>query len=323
LREAKENEGLLLLRRGLSLGMKYGYVHLEFYQPSVMQFLCAKALERGIEPDYVKGLIRKLGLTPPDIFFKDWPYPIKISTLGRFEIMMDDKLLAFTGKVPKKPLELLRALIAFGPVNVPVNKITDALWPEADGDKANSSFRVALHALRGLLGSDKAVLSGEERVSLNPEHCYLDHAVFLKLVEDVVSLKSDSGKAKAKQMMMLAERATGIYKGNFMEGEDSYPYIAAMRERLRSGFVLIADAAGKTYEDKGQWQKAANLYEKGLEADELQEEFYRRLMRCFGELGRYNEAASVYDRCRRMLHSNFNVGPSAATKAAFENLPVR
>ena len=66
LQEGKETEGLLSLHRGLSLGRRHGYVHLEFYQPSVMRFLYAKALEEGIEPEYVKGLIRKLGLTPPN-----------------------------------------------------------------------------------------------------------------------------------------------------------------------------------------------------------------------------------------------------------------
>jgi len=65
LREGKEAEGLLSLHRGLSLGRRHGYAHLEFHQPSVMRFLYAKALEEGIEPEYVKGLIRKLGLTPP------------------------------------------------------------------------------------------------------------------------------------------------------------------------------------------------------------------------------------------------------------------
>jgi len=67
LKEGKGREGFLSLRRGLSLGKRHGYVHLEFYQPSVIQFLFAKALEEGIEQEYVKGLIKKLGLPPPSL----------------------------------------------------------------------------------------------------------------------------------------------------------------------------------------------------------------------------------------------------------------
>jgi LuxR family maltose regulon positive regulatory protein len=132
--EGKETEGLLLLRHGLSLGRRHGYVHLEFYQPAVMAFLYAKALEKRIEREYVKGLIRKLGLTPPEsvdsasaLYLEEWPYPIRIYTLGRFEIISDDKPLEYAGKEQKKPLEMLKALIARGGRDVPEERLTDAL----------------------------------------------------------------------------------------------------------------------------------------------------------------------------------------------------
>lgn len=96
LKEGKEKEGIKLLRSGLSLGRRHGYVHIEFYQPSVMQFLYAKALEEGIELDYVKGLIRKQGLTPPSPAAENWPY-----TLGRFEIIKDDMPLTPSRKEQK------------------------------------------------------------------------------------------------------------------------------------------------------------------------------------------------------------------------------
>jgi LuxR family transcriptional regulator, maltose regulon positive regulatory protein len=65
LQEGRTKEGFGSLRSALLLGRENGYTHLEFYQPSVMQFLYARALEEKIEPEYVKGQIRKLGLTPP------------------------------------------------------------------------------------------------------------------------------------------------------------------------------------------------------------------------------------------------------------------
>ena len=52
---------------------------------------------------------------------------------------------------PKKPLELLKAIIAFGGSNVATERICDALWPDADGDRALNSFKFAIHQLRRLL----------------------------------------------------------------------------------------------------------------------------------------------------------------------------
>jgi tetratricopeptide (TPR) repeat protein len=176
LAEEKEAEGLLSLHRGLSLGRRHGYAHLEFYLPPVMRFLFAKALAEGIEPEYVKGLIRKLGLTPPNplasspllpfdkekmggiIYLEEWPYPIKIYTLGRFEILRDDTPLAFSGKEQKRPLDLLKAMIAFGGVDVPEERLTDALWPDADGDRAALLREKALRLHKGpFLPSDSGL----------------------------------------------------------------------------------------------------------------------------------------------------------------------
>jgi len=325
LKEGREREGLLSLRSALSLGKKRGYIHLEFYQPSVMQFLYAKALEQGIEEDYVKGVIRKLNLTPPDgdsgyLPFENWPYPLKIYTLGRFEILLNEKPIPFSKKVPKKPLDLLKALIALGGNHVPYNKISDALWSDAEGDAAYRSFKVNLHLLRKLLGTEDAVLTGEGRISLNLQYCYVDVLAFQHLASKITELGADEGKGDTKEILSLAQKAIGIYKGNFLESEMAYPNITGLRERLRNKFTRLVEMTGSYYETKKQWQKAVELYEKGIETDALQEEFYKSLMLCYGKLGRKSEVARVYDRCRRMLHLHFGLEPSSGMKALREKL---
>lgn len=75
LQEGRERDGLVPLRKGLELGKRHGYVNIEFCQPSMMRFLYSKALEKGIEKEYVKGLFLKcralksiepFGLTPKE-----------------------------------------------------------------------------------------------------------------------------------------------------------------------------------------------------------------------------------------------------------------
>ena len=328
LKEGKRKEGLLSLRRSLSLGKRHGYVHLEFYQPTVMQFLFAKALEQGIEQEYVKGLVNKLGLAPPGPLgegrewaeVEDWPYPVRIQTLGRFEILINEEPLTFSKKVPKKPLELVKALIAFGSTDVPVDKITDALWPEADGDAAYSSFKVNLHHLRKLLGKEQAILTGEGRISLNFQYCRVDAPVFQHVVDKILESRTGAGKSEMQEMMLLAEKAVGMYKGSFIEDEEGYPYIAVLREKLRSCFVRLVEITGTYYESQKRWDHAVKIYEKGIETDEFQEEFYRYLMLCYKRLGKYNEAESVYDRYCRMLHVHFGVEASAGMKAVYDTV---
>jgi DNA-binding transcriptional activator of the SARP family len=53
------------------------------------------------------------------------------------------------------------------------------------------------------------------------------------------------------------------------------------------------------WEEKGNIEKAVECYKKSLEADNLAEGFYRRLMLCYHKLGRQAEAIEVYERCRK------------------------
>jgi hypothetical protein len=75
----------------------------------------------------------------------------------------------------------------------------------------------------------------------------------------------------------------------------------ATRERLRSRFLRCVQQLAQHWESAGRWDKAATLYERGLEADNLAEELYRRLMLCHRACGCRAEALEVYRRCRHTL----------------------
>jgi predicted CxxxxCH...CXXCH cytochrome family protein len=128
-----------------------------------MAGLCARALDAGIEQDYVRGLVKKRGLVPesPPVEAEAWPWTIKILTLGRFEVLLDGEPVRFARKVQRKPLALLKALIAFGGRGVREELVMDALWPDAEGDAARVALASALHRLRGLLGRGQAILRQE------------------------------------------------------------------------------------------------------------------------------------------------------------------
>jgi two-component SAPR family response regulator len=89
---------------------------------------------------------------------------------------------------------------------------------------------------------------------------------------------------------------------------------------LRSGFLGAVAHLGRCYEEQGKWDEAASCYGKGLEADEVAEELYRRLMVCHIKLGQESEALSIYRRCRKTLSSVLGVSPSGETRAVVASL---
>ncbi len=130
--------------------------------------LFAEALRAGIEVEYVRGLIRKFALRPPSPDIEAWPWPIKIRTLGRFEVELEGNRAEFSAKAPRKMLALLKALICLGGREVADFQLIDALWPDTEGDAARDAFGVAMHRLRKALGNSDAIQLKEGRVSLNP-----------------------------------------------------------------------------------------------------------------------------------------------------------
>jgi ATP/maltotriose-dependent transcriptional regulator MalT/DNA-binding SARP family transcriptional activator len=309
-----ESDGVLLLTEALSIGAKGNYFGpLWWREPAAMARLCAKALTYGIEPDYARMLIRANRLEPGEDAPGDWPYRVKITTLGRFELQIDGQPLQFSGKVQKKPLELLKALVAFGGSDVPQERIIDALWPEAEGDTGNSSFKFTLHQLRKLLGDDTCIQVREGRVSVNHRVCHTDVWAFQRLADRVKAAQTGLEGVNDAELERLVTRAMELYRGDFLSDDRGRPWIVVARERLKGLFLRLVDTLYLGYERAGEWEKAARLCERGVETYEYDEDLYRRQMLCLLKLGRPSEALAVYNRCCRALAHHLLTAPSPET----------
>ena len=70
--------------------------------PAALTSLCAAALGARIEPETVKRVIAAHHLQPTPAESLRWPWPVRIYTLGRFGLVLDDEPLTFSGKSPRK-----------------------------------------------------------------------------------------------------------------------------------------------------------------------------------------------------------------------------
>ncbi len=107
----REGEGREYLRRAMAIGKKHHLLNGYFWDDRSMSNHCKKALEAGIQPDYVRNLIQRRHLVPesPVFSLEEWPWQLKIYTLGRFEIVLDGEVLTFSGKARQKPSGLVKS----------------------------------------------------------------------------------------------------------------------------------------------------------------------------------------------------------------------
>jgi two-component SAPR family response regulator len=315
--QGNEASGISFLKKAFAIGSEEGIMPTS--PSSNLSIFCGKALEAGIEIEYVQKMIRIRKLTPekPHFYLENWPWPVKIFTFGGFELLMDGRPVQSERKIQKKPLSMLKAMIAFGGRGVREDQIQDALWPEADGDMANQSFATNLHRLRQLLGYEGAILRQEGKLTLNDRFCWVDTWAFEVIMEQADILLK---KRKSEGAFQLIEKAIRIYKGPFLAKEIDQPWTVSMAERLRNKFLRNVEKLGQYYQESAQWEKALDCYLKGLEIDDLAEEFYSGLMTCYHRLGRKTDALAVYHRYQKILSSLPGLELSAKIEAIYRNL---
>ena len=306
------------LRSALGIAKREEYVNVSWH-PRQLSWVCEFALDQGIEVGYVQTMIRRCGVLPPSPDVEAWPWPVKIYTLGRFSVETDGEPLSFPGKSQKRPLDLLKALIALGGRNVDFTSLMGILWPDATGD-AQKSLEMTLSRLRKLLGQNDSVLMQEGKLTLNPQLTWVDMWAFERSLLAAGGAIGDRGEIGDSDFNAdRAQRAFVLYKGRVLASEPRAAWMQATADRLQAKFIRLVLILGRRLEATS-WEQAAHVYERGLELENLAEELYQRLMVCHRERGRVADAMNVYRRCRDNLSIILGIAPSSETAALFNAL---
>jgi hypothetical protein len=177
------------------------------------------ALRTRVDDPYVQELIRRFRYQGDDPRLENWPWVLRIRTLGGFNVEVGGKPLAFGRKLPKRQLALLQCLIALGGSDVSEHRLADVLWPDADGDEAHARLTLTLHRLRQLLGDHDSIKVQGGKVSLDARRTWVDAFAFEALLSGTPTPAA-------------AGSALALYRGEFLAGEEE-PWILPPRERLR------------------------------------------------------------------------------------------
>jgi two-component SAPR family response regulator len=112
-----------------------------------------------------------------------------------------------------------------------VGRLSDQLWPDADGFDAYRAFTTTLHRLRHLIGCHDAVRLSAGRLTLDSQICTVDAWQFERALRGAVD-----GEA--------IEAVLDSYAGPFL-ADDSSPWAMAARERLEQ---LITRKTARCYD---------------------------------------------------------------------------
>jgi LuxR family transcriptional regulator, maltose regulon positive regulatory protein len=286
-------------------------------RPDLAARFADHALEHGIETDFVRTLIERNGLVAPPDASAAWPFRLRIRVLGGFELVRDGLPIVFTGKAQQRPLDLLKLVVALGGRDVDTREIMAALWPDAEGSAAKTSFDTTLFRLRKLLDIDNALTLSAGKLSLDRALAWTD-VWALEAALDAAQRLSEDGEGYASPVA-VGRRLLEAYPGALLGSEDA-PWIAKPRDALRAQFVRTLLKLGEELERRHDWADAIDLYRRGLEVDNLAESIYRGLMRALYATGDQAEALNAFRRCRELLSIVLGVKPSVETDRLYRDI---
>lgn len=283
------------VRACVALAAQHRWLALGNHLQTTVAQLAAAALALGFEREFVQALVRQRRLRAPLPDAAGWPWPLRMHALGGFAVFADEQPLDFGARPQKKPLDLLRLLVARGPAPLDTSAILDALWPEADGDRAKASLDMAVLRLRKLLGHDEALRLEQGHLSLNRGLVWVDAWAWA-----------------AGQPLP--------YSGPLFGSAAPELAWAAAREALHGLYLRRCHSQGAALEGQGRWPEALALYQAGLQQDALDEALHRGAIRCHLALGEPAAALRAYEHCRQRLLAGLGVRPAAATAALVAGL---
>jgi DNA-binding SARP family transcriptional activator len=275
--------------------------------PNVKDIVVREAVAASIDPPFCKRLVRELRVSPGSEPPEQWPWEVRLYALGPFLVERHGAPLAFGRKAQKRPLALLKALVALGPEGVDAGRLASALWPDAEADDAADSLNMAVHRLRNLIG-EETVSVRDGKISLNSQLVWTDTGALVRVLDAI----EDSEAASAEQQVQTLEQ---LYRGHFLEHEPQESWLLPLQQRLRGRIHRAILSLGRRLEEGRAWEQAVALYERGIDLDPLAERLYARLMHCHLESGRASAATAAYRRCCEMLSKMAGTAPSTETQA--------
>jgi len=165
---------------------------------------------------------------------------VKVHTLGRFGLLVDDRPVEHGRKVQQKPLALLKALLALVDARCPrgARRISLAGNRRRPG---HNSFEVALSRLRKLMGKEDALVLKEGRLSLSNRQCWVDVWAFERSLGQAEKARKEG---KRTEEIRLFEKALSLYRGPLLPSDEMtalYRYGEAA-ERIPASVTYLGSA---------------------------------------------------------------------------------
>lgn len=202
---------------------------------------------------------------------------------------------------------------------IPRDTLIQALWPDPSATAPGTSLKVAVHALRQMLGQmdpelPLAVTSHGSGYQLTTTGLWLDVEEFERCC---LLGRSYEAKGRSAEALTLYTRAAELYRGDYLE-EISDDWPTFRREALKDHYLFVLARLAAHSIATGDYHDAIVRCQRLLARDCCREDTYRLLMLCHSRLGQRGRVRSWYDLCVRTMRVELDCDPEPETVRTFQ-----
>ncbi|MCS0636707.1 NB-ARC domain-containing protein [Streptomyces sp. LP05-1] len=243
--------------------------------------------------------------------------PLRLSVLGPLSAHRGGTPLC---PGPYKQRVVLATLLTRPNAPVPVETLTDAVWPDEPPRTARKNLQVYMSALRTLLGPPAGRVPGRERL-VHDCGGYL-----LRVAEEELDVLRFRRLARAadglepRAAAPLLREALDLWQGPPLHGLRQSPSLGAEAERLENRCLTVHEDWAEAETAVGRAAVVVEGLRELAERHPLRERLQTALMSALHQSGRQAEALAVYDDYRRLLARELGLEPGGAMAGRYRAL---
>ncbi|MFJ9976313.1 BTAD domain-containing putative transcriptional regulator [Streptomyces cyaneofuscatus] len=241
---------------------------------------------------------------------------VYFSLLGPLTAVRDGRPLPLG---PRKQRLVLATLLARPNTPVPVDVLTDAVWPDDPPRTARKNLQVYVSAARALLGTDSR--DGRDRVvhgcggyRLTIGEGELDTLRFRSLAR---AGRAAGERGDLRTAARLLREALDLWEGPPLNDLRDSTGVAEEAERLEARCLTVYEDWAETEIELGRAAVAVDGLRDLVERHPLRERLRVAWMNSLHQSGRQAEALAVYDDYRQLLARELGLEPSPAMAALY------
>ncbi|MBI3359679.1 MAG: tetratricopeptide repeat protein, partial [Chloroflexi bacterium] len=305
------------IEKSLGIIAPTGAVQLWVDQGKRAKRICQTARQAGLYPEFVEVVLARLPRRGPPPTARPKPATrveavLKVKTLGGFRVACGGK--DFTPALAGRGRDLLAYFFTFRREAIPLERVVEALWPEAVPERGRAAFHTALYRLRGALreagGPDANYIAAE----------FGDYRLERELFDlDADEFEAACARARTARTVEAFERAVALYRGDFLDNLYA-DWCAAERDRLHHLYLAVLAELAAVHLEKENCADALTAYQRLLAADPLREDVHREVLRLYHRLGNRPALIRHYETFAELLRSELGVGPMPETQTLYAQL---